>query len=536
VTEELGLLVREVAQAAFGFDELRPGQEEAAAGVLSGRDVLAVLPTGSGKSAIYQLTGALIDGPTVVVSPLIALQRDQVDGIGGRLGGAIQVNSSLGVRDRREALDLVQDGGVEFVFVAPEQLANEESFEHLSAARPSIVVIDEAHCISSWGHDFRPDYLRLGDFIDRLGRPPVLALTATASPPVRRDIIDRLRMRDPLEIVRGFERPNISLAVEAYPDSDEADAALLEMAVETAGSGIVYAATRRRAEELAEELVVRGRAASAYHAGLKASARDEVHHRFLEEDDSIVVATIAFGMGIDAPHVRFVLHADPPESLDAYYQEFGRAGRDGEPAAAVVFYVLADSGRRKFFAGTGELSTQEVESVIAAVATAGRVDVETVSETTGLSTTKLTNALDLLSAVGAVTLEDRTIEPAAGISTDRAVVEALEIQENRRAFERTRAEMMERYLGTSACRWQTVLAYFGDPTEERCQRCDNCRQGVAEDVTEQPWPLETRVRHPEFGAGAVIDYDGETVTVLFDEAGYRTLSVPLVLERDLLRD
>jgi ATP-dependent DNA helicase RecQ len=255
---------------------------------LGGRDVLAVLPTGLGKSAIYQLTGALIDGPTLVVSPLIALQRDQVEAIGGRLGGAIQVNSSLGARDRREALDLVQEGSIEFVFVAPEQLANDESFEHLSASRPSIAVIDEAHCISSWGHDFRPDYLRLGDFIDRLGRPPVLALTATASPPVRRDIIERLGMRDTLEIVRGFERPNIALAVESFADWGQADEALLETARVTPGSGIVYVATRRRADEMADALLTRGRRAAAYHAGMKASDRDDVHRRFLDEDGMCV--------------------------------------------------------------------------------------------------------------------------------------------------------------------------------------------------------------------------------------------------------
>ncbi|MBV8981181.1 MAG: ATP-dependent DNA helicase RecQ [Acidimicrobiia bacterium] len=535
MTEELRLLAREVARTAFGFEELRPGQEEAVAGVLGGRDVLAVLPTGSGKSAIYQLAGALIDGPTIVVSPLIALQQDQVDAIGGRLGGAIQVNSSLGVRDRREALDLVKEGGVEFVFVAPEQLANDESFSHLSAARPSIVVIDEAHCISSWGHDFRPDYLRLGDFIERLGRPPVLALTATASPPVRRDIIERLRMRDPLEIVRGFERPNISLAVEAYPASEEADAALLETAEQTPGSGIVYVATRRRAEDFAEALTARGRAASAYHAGLKATERDEVHHRFLDDEGAIVVATIAFGMGIDAPHVRFVLHADPPESLDAYYQEFGRAGRDGEPASARLFNVLAESGRRRFFAGLGELTEGELQSVVdAADPTDGESDFDALVEATGLSSTSLSNAVDLLSAVGALRLTDRTIEPASEISADGVIEAALEVQETRRAFERTRGEMMERYLATSACRWQTILAYFGEPTEERCGRCDNCRRGSADVAVEQPWPLETRVRHPEFGVGMVIDYEGDTVTVLFDEGGYRTLAVPLVLERELL--
>ncbi len=461
--EELEGLVREVASAAFGFDELRPGQQEAAAGVLAGRDVLAVMSTGSGKSAVYQLGGAVMRGTTVVVSPLIALQRDQVDAIGGRLGGAAELNSSMGRARRRETFGDLAEGSLEFLFVAPEQLANDETFERIRAAEPTLFVVDEAHCISTWGHDFRPEYLRLGEMIDALGHPQVLALTATAAPPVRTEIVEQLRMRDPLVVVSGFHRPNIWLAVRREPDPAEALRALVERARSTAGTGIVYVATRRQAEELAGDLDTRERPAAPYHAGMGSSERDAVHARFLQPDPFMVVATIAFGMGIDAPHVRFVLHADAPESIDAYYQELGRAGRDGEPACAVVFHALEGGGRRKFFSGGADI-------------------------------------------------------PA----------------------ERTRREMMSRYLASSDCRWRIILGYLGQPTDERCGNCDNCGEGRAGDhagvagAGARAFALGSRVVHQSWGEGQVIGYEDDTVTVLFDEGGYRTLSVELVDENGLL--
>ncbi|MDQ3898136.1 MAG: RecQ family ATP-dependent DNA helicase, partial [Actinomycetota bacterium] len=258
--------MRRLARRTFGFEHLRPGQEEAIRAAAAGRDTLAVLPTGAGKSAIYQLAALIIPGPTVVVSPLIALQRDQVQALLASGVDAAEANSHVRAAERREAFESFGAGDLEFLFLAPEQLANPDVLAETAAAKPSLLVVDEAHCISSWGHDFRPDYLRLGAVAEALGRPPILALTATAAPPVRAEIVERLGLRDPLIVVRGFDRPNISLAVLRFTDADAKRAALLERVVEAAanpGVGIVYVATRRIAEEVAAALAERGVRAEA---------------------------------------------------------------------------------------------------------------------------------------------------------------------------------------------------------------------------------------------------------------------------------
>src|SRR3954451_1103179 len=285
-----GRRIERAAREVFGFDELRPGQAEAVESVLESRDTLAVMSTGYGKSAIYQIAALLIPGATVVVSPLIALQRDQVSELEREgAGGAAAVSSFVAPGAREEALEELAEGSLEFLFLSPEQLSNEEVLSSVAAAEPSLFVVDEAHCISEWGHDFRPDYLKLGAVAEAVGRPPLLALTATASPPVREEIVERLGMRSPEVIVRGFDRPEIELSVERFHDARAKQRALLARVVDEPKPGIVYAATRRLAEELAEELRDAGVSALAYHGGMRRAARIEAQEAFMQDRVDVVV-------------------------------------------------------------------------------------------------------------------------------------------------------------------------------------------------------------------------------------------------------
>jgi ATP-dependent DNA helicase RecQ len=349
-----GPRLRRVARSQFGWSSLRPGQFKPMRAVLRRRDALVVLPTGAGKSAIYQIPAVLLPGPTVVISPLLALQQDQIVALNERDDPkirAVRVSSAETPKQQREAIQELKEGRAEFLFITPEQLSNPDRLAEVRALKPGLVAIDEAHCISAWGHDFRPDYLALGHLIKGLGRPPVLALTATASPPVRDDIIARLQLRKPEIHVSGLDRRNLFLEVAYCPDEDYRWRRLTALLDENPGAGIIYVATRRAAEDLADKLSKAGYAADFYHGGMAAGPREQRHEDFLADKVTIMVATSAFGMGIDKPNIRWVAHVALPDSPDSYFQEIGRAGRDGEQGRVLLLWRNEDEAIQRFFTG-----------------------------------------------------------------------------------------------------------------------------------------------------------------------------------------
>ena len=554
---EADAALRRIAADTLGLAHLRDGQLAGMLALAAGRDVLAVMPTGYGKSAVYQVAalylhqnqgepGSARRGPAVVVSPLIALQEDQLDGLLEDLGGtaAVAINSGRKDSEVADAWEAAERGEVTFLFLAPEQLAKSETVERLAALDVSLFVVDEAHCVSSWGHDFRPDYLRLGEVRAQLGNPPVAALTATASPPVRDEIQQRLKMEDPLVLVHGFDRANIRLDVLRHLQDKDKHRAVVEQVAELKGPGLLYAATRRDTETYAAELTERGLRAEAYHAGRKQSERDQVHEQFLDDELDVVVATTAFGMGIDKPNVRFVIHADIPESLDAYYQEIGRSGRDGEPAAAVLHYRPEDLGLRKFF-GTHTPDEEALLAVLTALrAASGPVAKKVLAEQTGFSPRKLTGLLNELEETRYVKAGKRGVRIDAGAKLPRVVERAVELAEARQRVDRSRIEMMRGYAETDGCRRQFLLGYFGEDLPEPCGNCDNCADGSAyeEDYDDgaaaaaggEPFPLQAAVVHKEWGPGLVMRHEEDVITVLFEQEGYKTLSRKAVTENGLL--
>ena len=464
------------------------------ASVLGGRDTLAVLPTGGGKSVCYQLPALLLDGLTLVVSPLLALMKDQVDALTRDGVAAAAINSTVPREEQADILRRVADGDLRLLYVAPERFSDGRFVAALRGVHVALLAIDEAHCISQWGHDFRPSYRDLGAARARLGDPPIVALTATADPLVRDDIAERLGLHDPDVRIAGFDRPNLrfhAIRVRSQKEKLEQIAELLE-ALGDEASAIVYCATRKRVESLAEALQRRRIRCARYHAGMPEDDRVRIQNAFARDSLRIIIATNAFGLGIDKPDVRLVVHHDLPESIEAYYQEAGRAGRDGDPAECVLYFAPRDRGLREFFI---ELSHPPPATVLevyrALVRRAG--DRELIDDLVDREETPGVNAaVQALVESGLAARQGRfawALRPDGEDEIDLAGLEA------HRAHATAKLDSMQSYAESATCLRARVLDYFGETGGARA--CGNCGPCLAptrrrEADTEAPLFLELR--------------------------------------------
>jgi len=530
-----------VASELFDFS-LRPCQNQAIGAVVAGRDTLAVLPTGSGKSAIYQVAGLSLGGMTLVISPLIALQRDQIRSIAGRRYGASRpiraelLNSSQRVHERQDTLALLARGDVDFLFIGPEQLTNSETRDAVRAGARGVglFVVDEAHLVSEWGQEFRPEYLRLVDAIAELGRPTILALTATASPPVQADITRRLGMQSPEVVVSDFDRPNISLAMRqtqpSKPEAHAVDDRCVDVVIEHETPALVYALTHARCESLADRLRLDGFRTAPYHAGLPAGTRADVQDRFFSGRLDVVVATSAFGLGIDKPDIRTVVHAGIPASIDDYYQEIGRAGRDGEPAAAVLVHDPRTIRIPRSLAARTHLGEAILHRVVDAIENAcGPVAVAELVESSEVAAHAVDRVLNELSELGFVTLagagHQRVVEPAQDLPrpvdlTDQLVA----LDQRRQAVLASRLNAARGYAESTRCRRAEILAYFGEGYAAPCKNCDNDQFAKAAAPSRPSVAGGTAVRHRLWGEGQLLSGDDHELLVYFDSVGYKHLT------------
>jgi ATP-dependent DNA helicase RecQ len=374
------------------------------------------------------------------------------------------------------ALDQIAQGAVKFIFLAPEQLAKEEVLQALQKTRMGLVVVDEAHCISRWGHDFRPDYLELGRVIEALGHPVTLALTATASAEVREEIVERLGMRNPGILTASFDRPNIYLRVDRFEDEHKKLEALIHQVRWARRPGIVYVGTRKAAQQIMNSLAEEGISGLSYHGGLKAGERHEIQDRFMSGDAEVIVATNAFGMGIDKPDIRFVYHFDAPDSLDAYYQEIGRAGRDGERAQAILFFRKEDIGAVAFHTGAAKAGEDELNRVMEVLAEK-RSPVETgeVARLADLSNRRAQTILRKMQDADAIqVLASGKVKVKRNADLERASELIAANDDERQQTNKERLDQMRNYAETTGCRRELLLRYFGEPFDGPCHNCDSC--------------------------------------------------------------
>jgi ATP-dependent DNA helicase RecQ len=527
--DRLEAIALETLQRVYGFASLRPGQSGVIRAALGGRDVLAVMPTGAGKSLTYQLPALVADGLTLVVSPLIALMNDQVQALRARGVRAVAVHSGIPETALLETLEGL--GKLQLVYASPERLFNAAFQRALEGVRVARLVVDEAHCVSQWGHDFRPEYLRLGEARGLLGNPPVTAVTATATAAVQDEILEVLHAVNPVRVVTGFDRTNLAYRVVRVPGEGAKREALKTILERYPKPGVVYVATRREAEEVAALIQSWGVRAAAYHAARENAERERVADDFQKGKLEVIVATNAFGMGVDKANVRFVVHYRLPGTLEAYYQEAGRAGRDGKPARCVLLFAPEDQKLQRHFVDSGVPSAFELKRVYAYLH-AARAEDDTVSlrlpnleHNLSMTGGKIRTVVKHLGAMGALEVSADTMH------TLEARVLALPETFDDRALETLRQHrlgLLEALLGFAtepACRRALILRYFGEtPNFDACGTCDTC------DPPRDPlMPWTRRALEVIAGLGITVrevamknlreqftDWEGEEVTRLYE--------------------
>lgn len=492
----------EALKKYFSHRAFLDGQQEVVNAILAGKDAIAVMPTGGGKSLCYQLPAMVLPGVTVVVSPLIALMKDQVDALSEKGIPAVMINSSLSPSEQRHHINAMQNGAYKLVYIAPERFRSDTFTKALKKSNVGLFAIDEAHCLSQWGHDFRPDYLLLGNAIREIGTPQIAAFTATATPEVRADILHHLALRDPFQCVSGFARPNLSLQITPCAKRDQ-KYKRIRAAIKLHKTGIIYCATRKRVEEVHDTIKSWGCRVISYHGGMPDDDREKNQESFISRESDIAVATNAFGMGIDRSDVRFVIHFDIPGSVEAYYQEAGRAGRDGEAAACELLFNYADTRTQEFFiegsnpAASLILDVHQYLSEAVDEKSEIVMPVQSLCEQIGTKNSMaVSSAISYLVRSRAIERFDIPGQRTRGtriLGSGKPDIDFTAIAEKERR-DRDKLKAMVNLCYASSCRQSWILNYFGEEDFGSCNNCDNCISSSSEDIREPTPSEETAVK------------------------------------------